>query len=670
MPESPAAARDGSGTPRVVAAALGGLAIAEVAAGVVLAVPAGLDWNEVVGSFLASNGVMGVAFAVSGLLIATQRPRNTVGWLLVCAGLAHATSALLAPLGQLLLDRQAATELLRVVATAFQSAWPWSISLFLPMALLLFPDGRLPSRRWAPVAWCVVLTSPLFVLEMLSDTTPMTPGMPLGHLGLKDAGLDWLWTVSELRVLAGLLVALVSLGFRYRRADETGRRQLLWLLLAAGVVLLAITPWSLVAGTPIVVLFSIPLVPLAICVAVVRHQLLDIRLVVSRAVAWLMLSLVALLAYAAVVALLDAFAVDALGRSALVTVLVAVLMAPLLPRLQREVDRWMYGDRQDPARVAGSLGEHLTAGDVRGLAGIAAALRTALRLPYVAITQDATVLAQDGDLPEQVVALPLTYAGTEIASLDIGLRRGERTLSAADAATLRLVAAPLGVALGALRLSEDVQRSRGRLVAAREEERRRLRRDLHDGLGPTLTGIALAADAAGNFLDGAPDRTRELLGTVRRDSRTAIADVRRLVDDLRPPALDEVGLVGALQQRVDQLFSRGDGGALDVRLVAPPALPPLPAAVEVAAYRIATEALLNVVRHARATGAVLHLRCEDSLDVLVTDDGADGHPWTPGVGLEAMRERAAEVGGRFEAGPSGTGGRVAVSIPLRAVEAP
>ena len=198
----------------------------------------------------------------------------------------------------------------------------------------------------------------------------------------------------------------------------------------------------------------------------------------------------------------------------------------------------------------------------------------------------------------------------------------------------------------------------------REEERRRLRRDLHDGLGPTLTGMALAADAGANFLDADPGQTRELLRSLQRDARSALTDVRQLVDNLTPPALGELGLLGALEQRVEQLRGRGDGSSLTVRLVVPDELPALPVEVEVAAYRIATEALVNIARHAVATSAVIEVRCDETLDVVVTDDGANHASWSPGVGLEAMRERAAEVGGFFEAGPSRGGGRVFVSIPV------
>ncbi len=467
-------------------------------------------------------------------------------------------------------------------------------------------------------------------------------------------------------MLVALAVGVVALVVRYRHADETGRRQLLWLLLAGVIVVAAVLPWSFVAGTPVVVLFSIPLIPLAIGVAVVRHQLLDIRLVLSRALAWLLLSLAALAAYGALVALLGTALQDAGRRSALLTALVAVALAPLLPRLQREVDRWTYGDRGDPARVAERLSEHLAAGGERGLAGVVSSLRAALRLPYVALTDQETTLAADGTAPANIAVLPLTYAGNAVGQLKIGLRPGEKVLGEDDLPALQLVAAPLAVALGALRLSGDLERSRSRIVVAREEERRRLRRDLHDGLGPTLTGLALAADAATNFLDRDPEQSRQLLGSLRRDTRTAIGEVRRLIDDLRPPALDELGLLGALNERVDALRRRDDGSIVDVRLVAPEALPALPAAVEVVAYRVATEALLNVTRHAGARGAVIEISCNGSLDVSVLDDGLVATAWTPGVGLSAMRERAAEVGARFEAGPTTSGGRVFLSIPLGA----
>ena len=361
---------------RLLAVLLAGVAVGCVVAAVVLVGPAGYSWDEALTSFLATNGLMGVSFAVSGLLIAFHRRRNPVGWLLIGDGLGHAVAALMAPLSQLAHDHGSALWVQKLLVTVFMGSWPWSIGLFLPLVLLLFPDGHLPGRGWRYVAWAIALTSPLFALEMVAGPEPVSDGLPLGYLAfdLPDS-LAWLWTLSEVRTLAALALGLVSLLVRYRRADEVGRRQLLWLLLAAVVVVAAVLPWSFVAGTPIAVLFTIPLIPAAIAIAVLRYQLLDIRLVLARALAWLLLSAAALAAYVALVAVLDMAVSRTFGESPFAPVAVAVLLAPLLPRLQREVERWMYGDRRDPARVASRLSEHLAAGDERGLQGVVGSLR-------------------------------------------------------------------------------------------------------------------------------------------------------------------------------------------------------------------------------------------------------------------------------------------------------
>ncbi len=649
---------------RVLTVGLGGVALAEVAASVVLTVLAGWSWREALDAFTVTNALMGASFASSGVLVTWHRPANAVGWLLLADGLAHATSAWLPALLQLLHDDGGPLVLQRLATTVFLGAWPWAIALFLPMALLLFPDGRLPSPRWRPVAWAVVLTSPLFVVESLGDAEPVHAGLPAGYGSIPSYdSLAAVWTLSELRVVATLVLAVGSLVVRYRRGGETERRQLLWLVLAGIAVVAGVLPWAFVAGTPVAVLLSIPLVPAAVTIAVVRHRLLDVRVVLSRTVAWLLLSLVVLASYGALVAALDSLVSRTLGRSVLVTVLVAVGAAPLLPSLQRAVDRCMYGHRDDPARVASEVAEGLATGDGSGLSGVVAGLRAALRLPYVGLRTERSGRLDAGRPGERLVGVPLAYAGSVIGELVVGLRPGEQRLSRADAAALQLVAAPLAVAVRALDLATDLQESRERIVLGREEERRRLRRDLHDGLGPTLTGMALGADAAGNLLAGDPVAAGDLVTSLRRDSRAALAEVRRLVDDLRPGDLDELGLLGALRQRADRLSRRADGTAVAVEVRAPEQLPALPAAVELAAYRIATEALTNVARHARASRAALTLRCGEELEVEVTDDGC-GSGWMAGVGLQGMAERAAEVGARFEAGPSGAGGRVYAAIPL------
>ena len=261
-------------------------------------------------------------------------------------------------------------------------------------------------------------------------------------------------------------------------------------------------------------------------------------------------------------------------------------------------------------------------------------------------------------------SIPLEHEGQHIGVLLVGVRAGEDALGAADRQVLEVLAAPVAVALHAVLLSQELQRSRERLVAAREEERRRLRRDLHDGLGPILTAVTLKADAARSALATAPDRTDALLAELRGDANQAIGDLRRVIYDLRPAALDELGLLGALDEQVDRFGRQG----LLISLQAPPALPVLPAAVEVATYRIVTEALTNVARHAHAHQVTITIAVDGELCLAVHDDGttptANGGGWRPGTGLQSMNERVAELGGTLEVGPTATGGRVQASLPL------
>ncbi|MGH3357712.1 MAG: sensor histidine kinase, partial [Nocardioidaceae bacterium] len=176
-------------------------------------------------------------------------------------------------------------------------------------------------------------------------------------------------------------------------------------------------------------------------------------------------------------------------------------------------------------------------------------------------------------------------------------------------------------------------------------------------------GLALAADAAANLRASDPHRADELVERTRVEARRAIEAIRRVVDALRPPVLDELGLVEALRQRAEELSYRSDGTRLAVRVVADP-LPELPAALEVAAYRVATEALTNVARHAAATTADVTLRCGENLEVRVMDNGNGSRTWAPGVGLTGMRQRTDELGGLLVAEPNGSGGCVVATFPL------
>ena len=288
----------------------------------------------------------------------------------------------------------------------------------------------------------------------------------------------------------------------------------------------------------------------------------------------------------------------------------------------------------------------------------------ALKLPYAVIElkqgnafKTAAVTGKPVDEP---LRLPLVYGGETVGRLVLGARVGSEGFTPAERRLLEDLARQVGVAVHAvnlteeaLRLSADLQRSRERLVTAREEERRRLRRDLHDGLGPQLASLTMMAEAARDLVPVDPARAEEVLEGIAEQTQEAVADVRRLVYALRPPTLDTLGLMGTLRSQA----SHHDG--LNIAVEGPDELQPLPAAVEVAAYRIALEALTNVVRHAEARNCWVRLVFEESTNTLrleVQDDGRGiGGDRKAGVGLTSMRERAEELGGSctVEAVPSG-----------------
>jgi signal transduction histidine kinase len=371
--------------------------------------------------------------------------------------------------------------------------------------------------------------------------------------------------------------------------------------------------------------------------------------------------------------------------SLVATALVAILFQPLRSRFQRGINRMMYGDRDDPSAVTSRLGQRIeaTLAPEAVLPTVVETIAQALKLPYVAILlkegEGYRTGAAHGSPPEEPEALPLVYQREEIGRLVIAPRAPGERLSEADRRLLEDLARQTEVAVHAVRLTSDLQRSRERLVTAREEERRRLRRDLHDGLGPTLASFALKLDAARKLVRSKPGDTEVLLSRLKDQTQETVSDVRRLVYGLRPPALDDLGLVGAIRQQGESHgFVAREGFSGDSReedepvffsMEAPEGSPSLPAAVEVAAYRTVQEALTNVARHAHATSCRVRIsvdRARSALELEVTDDGvgmAEGR--RAGVGLSSMRERAEELGGTCDVDSNPHGGtRVLARLPL------
>jgi signal transduction histidine kinase len=420
--------------------------------------------------------------------------------------------------------------------------------------------------------------------------------------------------------------------------------------------------------------------PLGLAAGILRDRLFEIDVVVNRTLVYGGLTLGVVATYVGVTSAIGVVVGQEHGFavSLLATGVASLAALPLRDLLQRSVNRVMYGQRDKPWEAMRRLGQRLdlAADPDRAFPAIVETIAEALRLPYVALelvheTGVVSVAAEVGSSQPDVVSLPLAHGAEPVGRLVLGIRSGERGFRADEHGLLEDLARQAGAAIHALRLRDDLARSHERLVFAREEERRRLRRDLHDGLGPTLASIGMRAEASAESLTSDPATARRLLDELGAEVRAALADVRRLVDGLRPPALDELGLLGAIEQQAARLEGGGGlvtGTRIVVDRTASP-LPELPAAVEVAAYRIVVEALTNMVRHSGARTCQVRIRADDELTIEVDDDGSGLPPgYRAGTGLESMDGRAAELGGSLAvvARPGG-GVRVVARLPIRPV---
>jgi signal transduction histidine kinase len=559
-----------------------------------------------------------------------------------------------------------------------------------------------------PTAWMTVTGAALLVLAVLEAALDRDPGL-LGVelrvlavvLALLVPGLMITFPTGRLEHLvdrvAGAVVAVCGLAIvvapvepvalpaavllctavagavwaRFERSRDLDRERILWVLLGVGTVVLVdghlLFAAEQFAGTTAetVLLTAVLLgglgMPVALVVALVAPRATDVRRAISGVAVVIVMIDLALGVFAATLASWEALTGRPPSRAvaSFVCVVVAAGFHPALVRVRETLDQVLFGGRPDPVGVVSSLGEEFRRGG--GPQQWLDALRASVDLPWAALHHEDEVVATSGRPGGDVTTIALHAGDEHVGDLVVGLPEHHRELPRATDAVLRLVAGPLARALQSARLAAELQESRRRVVLAAEEERRRLRRDLHDGLGPVLAGVAYTADAARNVLDEHPGRSAELLGALREDVGGAIAEVRRLVHDLRPPVLDQLGLVAAVRQQADRVTQDPAGPAVTVEADAVGALP---AAVEVAAYRVVSEAVLNVVRHAGARHARVAVHREDgTLELLVADDGTSAD-WTPGVGLTSMRERLAQLGGTLEAGATPDGGRVLARLPL------
>jgi signal transduction histidine kinase len=414
-------------------------------------------------------------------------------------------------------------------------------------------------------------------------------------------------------------------------------------------------------------------VAVSLTFAILRYRLWDIDIIINRTLVYAILTTLIVLIYVILVNLVGTFLDTTLPGSLLATSVIAISFETLRERIQRRVNRFMFGQRDEPQTVLLHLSQQLQSAILPEelLATSVNTVANALKIPYVAIAiQHGTnqiMQTKYGIDKTPTQSFSLVYQNEAVGELVIGQRSPGESLNRADQVVLEGIAQQLGAVVYAVRLQSDLQAARERLVIAREEERRRLRRDLHDGIGPSLASLPLKVDAAMDLIAQDQAKSVQLLQDVKLQAQQLVGDVRRVVHDLRPPALDELGLIEALRGALSPLRTHPDG--LQITLSSNILPTNLPAAVEVATYRITMEAVTNVIKHAQAQNCWITLQIVTELATLqisIEDDGV-GLPAAimPNVGLGSMRERAEELGGIFQVQSRQSGGtRIAVSLPL------
>ena len=612
----------------------------------------GLSAEAYMGMVLARTVAFALIHAIVSIIIFWQKSSEP---------LAYYVSIMLATFGLVsFMDVVSALEeysILHLVGQIIQYIGTVTVGWF----AYLFPDGRfVPSwTRYAAGLWMVwhfwIMLVSTFMIQVPSWVPPFETLLTIGFV------TSWI----------GAQV------IRYRNTSSPVQlQQTKWVVMGLSVAMAGwllstfliqpamndILAIELRATLQVIFLLCIPV---SIAFAIFRYRLWDIDLLVNRTLVYAVLSLIVAALYVLIVSSLGwVFRSDGnFYISLFATAIIAVLFQPLRDVLQANVNRFLYGERDEPATVVARLGQLLEASIApeKVLPAVVETAAQALNVSYASIAIRENDLfkpaASYGQRPDDsfgLLELPLTYQAESVGRLTMAPRSPNEAFSPADKRLLAMIAQQAGAAAYAVRLTyqlqsvnADLQRSREELVNAREEERRRLRRELHDGLGPTLASLLQRVDKIRLLIGNDPQLAVQMAEELKSQVREAIAEIRRMSYSLRPPTLDEFGLVTALREQIIQLQSET---GLHISLDSPAELPSLPAAVEVAVYRVALEGVINVIRHAQAGNCAVSMTVDtDHLCLGIRDDGK-GLPasYKAGVGMLSMRERVEELGGEFQ----------------------
>lgn len=623
---------------------------------------------------IVASAVTVLTWLISGAVTAYVRPALPFGWLLLAGGLLLAISGALS----------AYAGVAELAGRSTEAAWVGWVGgwIFFPhlaamvLVYLLFPAGRLPSRRWR--AWPIVTVAACVSAALLVALTPgplatdgplATVSNPVGGVATASALLP----VSIAAVNLTFLVGLVALRRRIRAVDPGLRpliRLVFWLgtgnLLIGAVLVAAPADWAQALGVPGTLFLTA-----AICAGLIWGRLWDVRRTVGRVIMHLVLTAIVVAVFVGTVTASGLlFGNNAVGI-AIAALAVCLILAPLQHAVRSVLERMLYGRRRHPYEVLSALGSALeTAGEpAEGLQRLTELVASSLRLPWVSVELSAVgfePVAHTGDpSTESGLRLPLQYQGSELGALVVGYRPGETDFAAPDRRLLEDLSRQAGAAAHGISLTAALRQHRADLVAVREEERRRLRRDLHDGVASTLTAVGLKTEVAADLLPGQPERSGQLLADARAGVAIAMTDLRRVIDDLGPATLADLGLDSA----INLLGREFTTDTLTVTTYTEGATDDLPLAIESAAFWIATEALHNVSRHAHATRCAVTIdTATDAMRLTVSDNGTGiADPTASGLGLASMRRRVEEVGGSFWVGPRRPAGTtITATFPITA----
>jgi signal transduction histidine kinase len=653
-------------TSRLVAAGLAAGAAAVSLAGVALAVTVPGYFAAYVGGHLLVNAMIGVAYAVIGCFVAWAAPRNPIGWLFILMGwCGGALTAIGEPYGLLSLR---GAHLPLAAWVAWVGGWSWTVAFVLAptVVLTLWPSGRAPGPRRLLVAAGAAVTGLVVLIYASSDQAMPTD---VAHLGQPVAwhSVQALAPTVMPVILACVIGCLALAVRRLVRAVSPEREQLGWYLVIT-VAFFACSVWL----PPLTDAVLQPLLILALGWALLWYGLVDLRLALRRTLVYGVLTIGVAAVYAVVTGVLSAHVPAGPLPDLAAAAVVAVGLIPFRDLMQRGAERLVYGRQRDPAQAVARVGEGLRrAGGL--LPAVTEAVADALQSPYVAI-QDlgGQVLAACGTADAGSVrhTESLDYQGVRQGFLVLAARTRGESLDRADLRIVTALAPHVALAVRAAALTAELESSRSQVIAAALAERERLRRDLHDGMGPSLSGISLGLQAAESLLAADPAASGQILARTRAEADQAVTEVRRIIDDLRPDALDQSGLVGALRAYSQLVSARGPltveisaGGPDDVgqaRRMDP--------GIEAAAYRITQEAITNAVRHSGASHCSVGLSFGDAVGIQIRDNGRGfGPDQADGVGLASIRRRAESCGGTLAISTSAAGTCLTVRLPTEPV---